>query len=94
MCLTQDEFLVSKLMLKFFYSKQIQSTLGTSSIYGEQTFVKIHLEPHELHFCFYLRYNLKHFEKFINLIHEGTNRGLKYNATHVGPNTNIKKHWP
>ena len=82
------------MFIKILNSKQIQLTLGTSFIYSVQYFVTNHIEPHDSHFSLYLRYNLRHFEEYTNSIHEGTNRGLKYNATHVGPNTNIKKHWP
>ena len=47
------------------------------------------IEPHESLFCFYLRYNLRHFKEYTNSIYEGTNRALKYNGAPVG--SSIKK---
>ena len=48
---------------------------------------------YETQFYFYLRLDLRHFEEYTNSIHEGTNRGLKYNSAPVGPSTNIEKAW-
>ena len=50
-----------------------------------------HIVLHESNFCFFLRLNLRHFDEYTNSIHEGTNRGLKYNTAPVGPSTKIEK---
>ena len=75
-------------------SKQIKSRLGKSFIESVHNFVTNHIEPHESHFCFYLKLNLRHFEEYANSIHEGTNKGFKHNSTLVGPSANIEKHSP
>ena len=91
-CETREEYLVSKLMFKIFlYSKEIKSKLGTLFIENVENFVTKHIEPQESHFCFYLRLNLRHFGEYNKSIHEGTNRGLKYNFAPEGPSANIKK---
>ena len=91
-CETREEYLVSKLLFKkFLNSKQIKTKLGTTFIQNVENFVTKHIEPHETYFCFYLRLNLRSFEEYTNSIHEGTNRGLKYNSAPVGPSTNIEK---
>ena len=90
---TREDYLVSKLMFKnFLSSKQIKSKLGTTFIQNVKNFVTIHIEPHETHFFFYLRLNPRYFEEYMNSIHEGTNRGLKYNSAPVlGASSNIEK---
>ena len=76
--------MTSKLMFKkFLNSKQIKSTLGSPFIDSVQNFITKRIEPHESNFCFYLRLNLRHFDEYTNSIHEGTNRGLKYNTAPV-----------
>ena len=91
-CETQQEFMASKLMFKKFWnSKQIKSTLGSLFIDNVQNFVAKHIEPHESNFCFYQRFNLRHFDEYTNSIHEGTNCGLKYNSAPVDPSTEIEK---
>ena len=72
-------------------SKQIKSKVGTSFIENVENFVTKHIEPHETHFCFYIRLTVRHFEEYTNSIHKGTKRGLKYNSAPVGPSTNIKQ---
>ena len=42
-------------------------------------------------FLLLFKVNLRHFEEYTNSIHAGTNRGLEYNSTPVGPSTNIEK---
>ena len=39
-----------------------------------ENFVTKHIEPHETHFCFYVRLNLRHFEECTNSIHEGASK--------------------
>ena len=56
--------------------KQMQSKLGKDFIDSVHSFITNHFEPHESHFYFYLRYNLKHYEEYTNSIHEGMNRAL------------------
>ena len=91
-CGTQKEFLVSKLLFKIFLNKkQIKSKLGKSFIDTVQSFITNHIRPHEDHFCFYSRYNLKHYEENTNFIHEGTSRALNYNSVCDGPSTKIEK---
>ena len=88
---TREEYLVSKLMLNnFLYSKQIKSKLGTTFIESRDFSHKTYQTSLKKS-CFYLRLNLRHFEEYMNSIHEGTNRRLMYNSAQVGPNTNIEK---
>ena len=68
-----------------------QIEIGKTFIDSVQSFITNHIEAHESNFCFYLRYNLKHYEEYTNSIDEGTYRALKYNSTPVGPSTNIEK---
>ena len=89
---TRKECLDSKLLFKkFLNTKQIKSKLGKAFIYSEQSFITNHIETHESYFCFYLRYNLKHYEEYTNSIHEEMNHALKYYSAPVGPSTNIEK---
>ena len=91
-CETQEEYLASKLIFKkILNSKLITSNHGTTFIENVENFVTKYIKPHEIHFCFYLRLNLRYFKEYTNCIHEGTNRGLKYNSALVGPSTNIEK---
>ena len=76
---------------KFLDSKQIKSTLGSPFINSVQNFITKHIEPDKSNFRFYLRLNLRHFDEYTNSIHEGTNRGLKYNTAPAGPSTTIEK---
>ena len=91
-CETREQYLVSKLIFnKFLKLKQIKSKLGITLIENvEKNFTK-HIGPNETHFCLYLRLYLRYFEEYTNSIHEGTNRGLKYNSAPVGQSTNIEK---
>ena len=87
-CEMRKKFLVSKLLYKNFLNmKQMQSKLGKDFIDSVHSFITNHIEPHESHFSFYFRYNLKH----TNSIHEGKNCALKYNSAHVGPRTNLEE---
>ena len=91
-CETRAVYLVSKLMVKqFLNSKQIKSKHGTTFIKNTGNFVTTHIEPHETQFCFYFRWNLRHFEEYTNSIHEGTKKGLKYDSALVGSSANIEK---
>ena len=89
---TREQYLVFKLIFKKgLNSKQMKSKHGISFIENVENFVTKHIGPHETHFCFYLRLNLRHFEKYTDFIQEVINRGLKYNSAPVDPSTNIKK---
>ena len=75
----RKEFLVPKLMFnKFLNTNWIKAKLGKAFIDSVQSLITNHMEPHESHFCFYLRLNLKHYEEYSNSIREGTNCALKY----------------
>ena len=76
---------------KCLNSKRIKSKLGISFLENVENFVTKRIESHETHIYFYLRLNLTQFEEYTNSIHEGTNRGLKYNSAPVGPSRNIEK---
>ena len=65
--------------------------MGRAFIDRVQSFITNHVDPHESHFSFYLRYNLKHYDLYSNSIHEGTNCALKYNSAPVDPSANIEK---
>jgi len=39
---------------------------------------------------FYLRKYLRHFDEYINSLHEGTNNALCHSAVPIGPTMNIK----
>ena len=73
----QEEFLVSKLMLKIFLNfKQIKSKLGTTFIESVENFVTKYIKSHETRFGFHLKLNPRHFEEYTNSFHKGNNKGL------------------
>ena len=83
---TEVEYKVSKLMFyKFLNTRQIRNTLGVAFIESVEDFVKKHIEPHETNFVFYLRKHLRHFDEYINCLHEGTNNALRHSAAPIGP---------
>ena len=83
-CETQEEYFVFKLMFKkFLHSKQIKSKLGTSFMQNVENFVTKQNQPHETQF--------RHFKEYTKSIHQGTNKGLKYNSAPVGPSINIEQ---
>ena len=91
-CEIQKEFWVFNLVFKIFLNtKQIKSKLGKAFIDSVHSLITNHIESHQSHFCFYLRYNLKHCEKNTNSIHEGTNCALKYNSVPHGSSTKSEK---
>lgn len=91
-CETRGEYLVSKLMFfKFLNSYQIKKCLGYTFIASVENFVRDNVEPLEKHYCFYVRKYLRHFDEFINSLHEGTNNGLRHSAAPVGPSMAIEK---
>ena len=40
-------------------------------------FLRVHFFPLEKYFTSYLRHNIRHFDKYTNSVHEGSNNGLK-----------------
>ena len=91
LCEIRKEFLVSKLMFeKILNTKRIKDILVLAFIDSVESFVISHIEAHASHFCFYLRFILKHYKEYINVIQERTNCALKYASAPVGPNTKIK----
>ena len=91
-CETKEEYSVSKLMFfKFLNTQQIRSNLGEQFIESVENFVRCHIEPHETHYCFYLRKRIRHFDEYVNSVHEGTNNKIRNSALSCGPSTLIEK---
>ena len=90
-CETREEHLAKLMFKKILTSKQIKSKLGTTFVEKVENFVTKRIKPNEIHICFYLRLNIRHFEEYTNSSNEGTNRDFKYNSAPVGPRTNIEK---
>ena len=90
-CQSKVEYIISKHMFfKFLNTHQIKSTLGAMFIDSVEEFVKTKVEVYEKHFCFYLRKKQRHFDEYINSLHEGTNIGLRHSVAPVGPSTTIE----
>merc|ERR1711966_478056 len=91
-CENEMEYQISKMMFfRFINTSFIKEKLGKAFIDSVEHFVRAHIEPHEKHYCFYLRKNLRHFDEFTNSVHEGTNNGIRHSAAAVGPSTLIEK---
>ena len=91
-CETKEEYLLSKkLLLQFVQSTYVSSRLGTLFPKNFDTFFRINVEPHENNFCFYRRKWLRHYSEYTNSCHEGTNKGIKYNAAPVLPGHSLAK---
>ena len=90
-CETEDEYKVSKLMfLKFLNSEQIRLTLGSLFIDKVEDFLKKNVESYEKNFLFYLRKHHRHFDEYVNSLHEGTNNAIRSSAAACTPNMNIE----
>ena len=90
-CETENEYKVSKLMFfRFIQTTHLLIKLGKPFVDSVESFVRNHIEPHEHHYCFYLRKRKRHFDEFCNSLHEGTNNGIRHSRAAVGPSTNIE----
>ena len=91
MCETREEYELSKaLLLQYVKSEKVDAMLG-GTLFMESflTFFRHYVEPLEAYYVYYLRKDIRHYGEYTNSIHEGTNRGLKYNAAPVGPSTRL-----
>ena len=89
-CETRAEYKLSKKLLKeFVHSPMIESRLGSFFASNFDAFFRKNVETHEAHYLFYQRKHLRHYEEYSNSSHEGTNKGLKYCASPVTPNTRM-----
>ena len=43
-----------------------------------------------MNYVFYLKEKLRHFNEYVNSLHEGTNNALRHSAAAVGPTMNIE----
>ena len=54
-------------------------------------FLRANVVHHEEYFCFHLRLLVRHFDTYLNVAHEGPNKGIKYGAAPVWPQHNMDK---
>ena len=91
-CETQEEYFVSKaLFMKFVQSKQVRTLFGAIFVHSVVDFVRESVFPHEERFCYYKRHALFHLEIHTNCGQEGTNNGVKNNASPVMPQNNLDR---
>ena len=91
-CESKEEYEYSKsLLIKYVQSDYIKKNLGELFIDSFLLFFRQNIEPLEAFYVFYLRKDLRHYGEYSNSIHEGTNRGLKFNAAPVTPATRLDK---
>ena len=89
-CESQHEYEISKkLLMKYVQSEYVITSLGEIFTKAFLTFFRQCIEPFESDFLFHLRKDLRHYAEYSNSTHEGTNRGLKYNAAPVTPATRL-----
>lgn len=90
-CETEDEYEVSKHMFfKFLNTVQIRNRLGTYFIDKVSDFVRKHVEVHDNNFCFFRRKHLRHFDEYVNSLHEGTNNAIRHSAAPIKANMCIE----
>ena len=89
-CETSEEYNYSfKVFKKFVQSKEIQEKLTELFSKSVLLFLKNNVQTNETHYVMYRKTWRRHYEEYSNSIHEGTNRGLKYNAAPVTPGTRL-----
>ncbi|KAI2512498.1 hypothetical protein MHU86_1951 [Fragilaria crotonensis] len=89
-CETEEEYKVSKaLILEYINSRHVASTIGQDACRKLETFIRLHVEPHEQHYCFFQRLAIRHMDLYSNTPHEGTNNGMKASAAPSMPQHSI-----
>ena len=82
-CHSEQEYQVSKkLLYEYINSQYVVNNLGKNFSKLTCNFIWGYVEPHENHFCFFNRTDIRHFDEYSNSAHEGTNNGLK-NSTDI-----------
>jgi len=81
----------TKFLNRFINTSLIKEKLGKPFIESVDYFVYEHIESQEKHYCFYLRSDLRHFDKFTNSLHKRTKNWIRHSAAAVGPSTLIEK---
>ena len=90
-CESEIEYKISKLMFfRFIHTSDIVNKLGKPFVDSVETFVRSRVEPHEKHYCYYLRKKKRHFDEVTNSLHEGTNKAIRHSGAGIGPSTNIE----
>ena len=85
-CETEKEYLLSKaLFFQYLKTPEVRLEIGTRFCVEVENMVRCYIEPHEAKFVFYEKVGLRHFDEYSNSCHEGTNKGLKFDANKVGP---------
>ena len=89
-CETKSEYDYSfNVFKKFVVSQEIKEKLTEAFSQSVLLFLKNNLQTQEAHYVMYRKIFRRHYEEYSNSIHEGTNRGLKYNAAPVTPGTRL-----
>lgn len=89
-CFTYEQYLISKTLLhQYIRTPLIVNRLGENFVLRVEFWLRNHVVIHSDNFLFCKRKNIRHFDEYSNSKHEGTNRGLKYNAAPVGPSMNL-----
>ena len=77
---TKKQYIYSKSMLSIYLdSEEVLNDVGEEYVEKGKKFVKENIESHEK-ILFYLRKDIRHYEKYSNSPNEETNKGLKVGA--------------
>ena len=89
-CENRKEYLFFKqLCFRYILSQEVQNDVGRTCVRLIMNFIRASIDPYEDHFLFYNRKCTRHFDKYSNSCHKGTNNEVKYNSAHVGPLVNL-----
>ena len=89
-CESRTEYDYSfKVFKKFVESCEIKDKLTEAFPKSVLLFLKNNVQTQETHYVMYHKVIRRHYEEYSNSIHEGTNRGIKYNAAPVTPATHL-----
>jgi MULE transposase domain/SWIM zinc finger len=97
-CETEEEYALSKALLLAYLSSSSEvknafahsvKEVSDAAIASIHAFVVKNVETHDDYFLFYLRKSMLTFETNSNSAHEGTNNGLKYNASSASPQNSL-----
>lgn len=94
-CEDEEEYVLSKSLLLAFVHNHVAKALvrgsDKQSIQVETIlkFLHNHVFVHEMHFIFYPRKNVLHFDETTNSSHEGTNNGIKSHSAAVLPSMDV-----
>ena len=89
-CVDRFEYQVSKYLL-YEYLCSATEVLGEINVQRIHNFIMEHVEPHEAHYCFFLRKAVRHYGLYSNCGTEALFNGMKSCASKVTPQCTIPK---